>query len=291
MDKLSIVRPGALGDAIMLLNYAAALRQDHDVTYYSAPGIHATLAPFIEANQIVNFRPDTEFDITKTDHTIWPIGYPIQEGYPYFKMKKHLLEYFADELGVPFTFDGLSLLAPKPDAILKRPYITIQTKTGWSVYKEWWGWSVLVSRLKTVCPGLHIYQIGGSDDPTVPGIDGSLAGQTFERNLAAQAWAQQHIGLDSVFNHTTNIVWEYAGGWRVPSVILFGSTQASASGYPHNVNLSLDLPCQPCFRENPAIAGFPLGPCINPPNQNYDKPKHACMAGITPEMVLEHIIK
>jgi hypothetical protein len=77
----------------------------------------------------------------------------------------------------------------------------------------------------------------------------------------------------------------------VPSVILWGSTQPGASGYPHNVNLCLGLPCQPCFREDPALSMFPqgLGPCPNPPGQTYDAPRHACMDGINAERVAREL--
>jgi hypothetical protein len=36
---------------------------------------------------------------------------------------------------------------------------------------------------------------------------------------------------------------------------------------------------------------MPLGPCINPPGQVYEEPKHACMAGITIDNVLLAIEK
>jgi len=116
-------------------------------------------------------------------------------------------------------------------------------------------------------------------------IDDSFCGDSFEDNVAAQAWSRLHIGLDSVFNHTTNINWRTKG--KIKSIILFGSTQKEASGYPHNENISLGLHCQPCFKENPAFSRNSLGLCENPPNQTYEKPQHACMKGITPEMVFE----
>jgi len=72
-------------------------------------------------------------------------------------------------------------------------------------------------------------------------------------------------------------------------VILWGSTQASAAGYPHNANISLGLPCQPCFREDPTVSKMPRGVCINPPGQTYDRPRHACMHGIKVDDVVAQV--
>ena len=145
----------------------------------------------------------------------------------------------------------------------------------------------LVGVIKEKNPNVEIYQIGGPNDPQIENTDGSFCGDSFEDNLAAQAWANIHIGLDSVFNHTTNINWLNKG--KTKGIILFGSTQADASGYPHNDNISLGLSCQPCFKEDPKMSRVPLGLCDNPPNQTYENPQHACMKGITPEMVFDKI--
>ena len=219
------------------------------------------------------------------------MGYPIYEGYPHVRMQRHLLEYFAKEMEVDFSFNNLNLSRPSfPTKIKNRDYpkhITVQNKTGWSVYKEWWGWQQLIDMMKQKMPDVEIYQIGGPNDPQISNIDGSFCGEPFEDNLAAQAWAVLHLGLDSVFNHTTNINWIDKG--KTKGVILFGSTQADASGYPHNENISLGLTCQPCFKEDPKISRASLGVCDNPPNQTYESPQHACMKGITPEMVFDKI--
>ncbi len=108
-------------------------------------------------------------------------------------------------------------------------------------------------------------------------------------SLALLANAELHVGIDSWSNHATNIVWEGKG--KVPGVILWGSTQASAAGYSQNHNINLGLPCQPCFREDPKISSVPRGVCPNPPGQTYEKPLHACMHGISREQVLDVIVK
>jgi hypothetical protein len=49
------------------------------------------------------------------------------------------------------------------------------------------------------------------------------------------------------------------------------------------------LPCQPCFREDPKLSRMPRGPCITPPGQTYDAPKHACLHGLPVERVLSDV--
>lgn len=277
----------------MVLNFAQELKKHHDVTLVCSSGIHAILKNFVEFNSLCKFKIYEEHKDSDYEINIRPIGYPIKEGYPNKRMSKHLLEYFSEELFVEFSFDKFILDLPKfPKKIKNRNspyYITFQNKTGWSTYKEWWGWQELINLIKEKRPDIHIYQIGGINDPQLNNIDDSFCGESFEDNLAAQAWSLLHIGLDSVFNHTSNIIWRGKG--KKKCVILFGSTQADASGYPHNYNISLNLSCQPCFKEDPKLSRVPLGVCTNPPNQTYENPQHACMKNITPDMVYEKIYK
>jgi ADP-heptose:LPS heptosyltransferase len=116
-------------------------------------------------------------------------------------------------------------------------------------------------------------------------------GRTLSHSIALVANARMHIGIDSFCNHLTNYYWtDRRGGRKVPGVILWGSTQASAAGYPDNINLSAGLACQPCFRENPAISRMPRGPCINPPRPSYeDGTPHACMQAITLHRVVDAV--
>ena len=291
MGKIALIRPGAIGDIMMALNFVQELKIKNEVSFFCSSGIHAILNNFVSNNKLVNFYPSEEYKQEYFDKTINLIGYPLGEGYPYKKMNRHLLEYFANEMETNFSFDQFALDLPIfPKKIKNRNtprYVTFQNKTGWSTYKEWWGWQELINLIKEKNPNVEIYQIGGPNDPQIENTDGSFCGDSFEDNLAAQAWANTHIGLDSVFNHTTNINWLNKG--KTKSVILFGSTQADASGYPHNDNISLGLSCQPCFKEDPKMSRVPLGLCDNPPNQTYENPQHACMKGITPEMVFDKI--
>jgi hypothetical protein len=232
-----------------------------------------------------------DFDHRKYDKIVSPIGYPQFEGYPDVPMKKHLIEYFADELKAgEVSFDDVFLTPLRALPEIDKPlYITVQNKTGWSMYKEWWGWQQLIDKLKKERPDVGIYQIGGNKDPKLSNIDGSFLGRSFEENLSAQIWSKLHVGLDSVFNHTSNYSWHGIG--KKSCVILFGSTQYDASGYKHNTNISLNLPCQPCFREDPTVSGRHRGACPNPPDQTWENPKHECMAGISVDRVYDEVMK
>ena len=293
MAKIAVIRPGAIGDILMVLNFVQELKKNNDVTFFCAKSIHSIISNFIKTNSLCHLQTLEEHQDKNFDVNIRPIGYPLNEGYPFKKMSKHLLEYFAKELNVAFSFDKFIIDLPKFPKKIKNKnspfYITFQNKTGWSIYKEWWGWQDLINILKDKRPDIEIYQIGGPEDPKVDNIDGTFCGDSFEDNISAQAWSIMHIGLDSVFNHSSNITWRTKG--KTKSVILFGSTQAEASGYPHNINISLNLSCQPCFKEDPKLSRFPLGLCNNPPNQTYHEPKHSCMKNISPNLVFENIKK
>ena len=288
MSRIAINRPGAIGDIIMISNCLPKLREQYDeIDLFCHSSIGEILGDFLKDNELVDRVGDSSnFVDSNYDNIVNCVGYPLNEGYPDVKMRKHLIEFFADELGVEDCFDDLVCLPPNiPLGITQTPYITIQNKTGWSVYKEWWGWQELINKIRAERPEIGIYQIGGPDDPPLVNVNEHFLGRTFEDNLAAQTWGRAHIGLDSVFNHTSNILWHGLG--KKNCVILFGSTQHDASGYRHNTNISLSLPCQPCFRENPSISMMSKGVCPNPSGQTYEDPKHECMANITVDMVYE----
>ena len=295
MSKIAISRPGAIGDIVMISNCLPKLREKYDSIHFFC---HSSIAPilgnYLLDNNLVDqlgYSEDIDNSVARTnfDKFIEPVGYPLQEGYPDVKMRKHIVEFFADEFEVEASFDDLVLTPPHRPYGVDGEYITIQNKTGWSVYKEWWGWQELVDRIKSEKPEIGIYQIGGPNDPPLVNIDGKYLGESFDTNLAVQCYSRVHLGLDSVFNHTSNIKWHGIG--KKSCVIMFGSTQYDASGYSHNTNISLQLPCQPCFRETEFSNGTDKGVCPNPAGQTYDQPRHECMAGITVEMVYNRMVE
>jgi ADP-heptose:LPS heptosyltransferase/glycosyltransferase involved in cell wall biosynthesis len=292
--KIAICRPGAIGDVLMTLNLVPLLRQKwplHDVHYYCHPSIGSELRNCILAAGVTEIC-DASRLASETGRYVRVfnlVGYPLHEGYPEKPMRRHLLDYFADELGLDDLGTRPPLRLPLPCKLSGTPsaYATLQVKTGWSVYKEW-PFSRWAEVVKT-CPEIPIYQIGRVDEPLVEGAYHDFMGTGLASTIALFANATLHLGLDSYANHLTHYLWEgeHQAVRRVPAVILWGSTQVRASGYSHNTNISLDLSCQPCFREDPAISRMPRGPCINPLGQSYAVPRHACMAGIEVDRVAQ----
>ena len=301
---IALCRPGAIGDVLMTLNLIPALREANPglaVHYFTSPAIG-------KIDALGGIMRAAGVDLIM-DAAAWPhwaksyeraiplVGYPLAaEGYPEKPMRNHLLHYFAHEMGVLGdyieTAGEIFCDAPLPALTLPRPkrpgwcppgdYATLQINAGWSKYKEWapsGRWAVVAARLMEA--GIEVVQICESDK------------RPLSQAVTAVANARMHIGIDSFANHLTNFFWtDEHGGRRVPGVILWGSTQASAAGYPHNTNISLGLPCQPCFRENPAISMQPRGPCVNPPRASYDDDTPwACMDGIGVDQVVEAVRK
>jgi glycosyltransferase involved in cell wall biosynthesis len=302
---VALHRPGAIGDILMTLNLLPAFREanpDTDVHYFCSAGL---MAPDALGSIILAAGADAVMDCAslpqwrkRYDKTIDLVGYPIAEGYPEKPMRAHLIDYFARELDLHIG-EGVQTWGP-PSLTLRRParpdcvkykgdYLTLQVKAGWSKYKQW-----AVDDMRDDVPWLHA--LGEAfpelDEDAIPVM---FIDQEMERTLATSiaifANARMHIGIDSFCNHLTNYYWtDEHGGRRVPGVILWGSTQASAAGYVDNINISKGLACQPCFRENPAISRMPRGPCINPPRATYeDETPHACMQDISVDEVVEAV--
>lgn len=290
-SKIALHRPGAIGDIIMTLNMVPELRKEYpdaEIHYFCAGAIADQLHDLMFAAGIKGVHDCASLDAKKGDFdSIYNlIGYPLAEGYPEKKMQRHLLQYFAEEMGLdPAPIRALTLQAfPRPEG-LPQKYATLQVKAGWSVYKNWPmdRWEKVVAQ----CPEIPIFQIGTSTEPRIVGADHRFMGTPLMTAVNILSNSSMHLGVDSFANHLTNYYWMRGDVVeKIRGVILWGSTQASAAGYAHNENISLDLFCQPCFREDPAISKMSRGPCITPPNQVYQDPHHACMFGIKVETVV-----
>jgi heptosyltransferase-2 len=167
------------------------------------------------------------------------------------------------------------------EPILVNNYITVHPFTGWSKYKEWpiERWEELIKQIQehSEVP-VSFIQIGTANETKLIGCDHSFMGGSLMDSINLIANAKLHMGGDSFSNHVTHLT-------NTPAIILWGSTQVSASGYEKNINISLGLPCQPCFKESPYVSSMSRGPCENPPEQIYNNPKHKCMYDITVDMV------
>jgi ADP-heptose:LPS heptosyltransferase len=170
----------------------------------------------------------------------------------------------------------LPRLKIKLDPVIEGNYITCHPTTGWSRYKEWPAdrWEVLIEKIQANSKvPVRFIQIGIPTDYKLVGCDHSFMDSTLLKSMALIANAQFHMGGDSFSNHVTHL----AG---TKALILWGSTQESASGYPENINISMGLPCQPCFKEREGISAMTQGPC-----ENLIDGVHACMAEITVDFV------
>ena len=299
---IALCRPGAIGDVLTTLNLIPALREANPglaVHYFCDPRIGRAdaLGALMLAAGVDLVLDSAGFGQWQQlyERAVNLVGYPLAEGYPEKPMRRHLLQYFAAEMGLdedrgPPKFDraithddlvrqGFALPAltlpqpPRPKIAPPGDYATLQVRAGWSKYKQWprARWDEVIAALP--------FPVVELDEASTPKLADAVA-------LVANA--RMHLGIDSFANHLTNYFWtNQRGGRRVPAVILWGSTQASAAGYPHNVNISLGLACQPCFRENPEISRQPRGPCVNPPRASYDDSMpHACMDRISVEQVI-----
>lgn len=294
-------RAGAIGDVILSMNLYQNFKikyPNSKVFYLAHPNIGAILHDLIRA---VGFD-GVLFDNKYAGKEIRLIGYPIPENkknpghHPYRPMEKHLIEYFADELEIKPDFNSFILSKPEnPMPSLK--YITLQTTAMWSPYKNWpiERWNEVAWNLVRV--KIPVYQIGGPKDIKIPNASGRIMGpdprQLFNTGLAAVANAVIHVGVDSWANHATNIQWRDAEGdlKRTHGVILWGSSQLSATGYSINSNIIKNLSCQPCFKEDPKVSKIPLKQCHRPAFQTYANPKHQCMHDITTKEVFEKIVE
>lgn len=302
MNEFTWLRPGAVGDILMTMNLVDKFVKKHnspEINFKCHPQVAPVVFTFLKRMGFKNIIDSTHPGTFGTQINL--VGYPLEDGYPYKPMKHHLIEYFAKELGVEPDFDSFILDKPAPPKNIPEKYVTVHAKAGWSPYKNWKleNWNMVCWKLMN--QKIPVVQLGGPNDPKLPNCMGRIqvpsatwereANEMFNTCLGAMANATVHMGVDSWSNHATNIQWRGPDGIkRTPGVILWGSTQVSASGYKTNKNISKNLPCQPCFREDPNISSMPLEKCPNPADQTYENPKHQCMADITVKEVFESVM-
>ena len=275
----------------MTLNLISGIKKkfpNHEIHYFCNVNIGAELAPLFEAAGIDAWFDNTTLNVKQGDYkqVFNLIGYPIppKGNYPEEPMKKHLLHYFAEECGLPISKELPQLKLPALPRLVEKKYATIHSQAGWSVYKNFSmnRWEQVIRAF----PEIRFVQIGAATDYRLEGADHLYMGAPLMESVNLISNAELHMGVDSFSNHITHFKW---GQRQTPALILWGSTQFDAAGYPENSNISLNLSCQPCFRESPKISAQPRGVCINPPGQDYDHPNHACMTGISVERVVAEV--
>jgi ADP-heptose:LPS heptosyltransferase len=249
---IEVHRPGALGDVLCTTPALRELRKKY-------PEAHIRYVTHESSRPILVCNPDVDEVVESNDgkyaDQIINFAYPMNEGYPYSPMTRHLTQYFAENAQVELSSDQPVLnLLPDDVVVLEhqKPVITFAVKTGWSEYKEWplERWEELIQ----LFPEYQFIQLGAPGEPLVEGAQHLCGKLTLRESFSVLQQSDLFIGLDSSFNHVTRAL-------DVPAVIMFGSTSPIGSGYDTNTNLWSDYECSPCYRENNAISVHPMPPC------------------------------
>lgn len=271
-------RQGALGDCLMTTAALRGLKERY-------PGCFIRYVTHPHSRQILegNKYIDELVSESRDEHAqkIY-FSYPDKdfllgdEGYPDKPLDRHLVKIFNECAELPENSMEMECTLSEEEENVGRSlrryykrYLTLHVKSGWSAYKDWYNdrWRLVVEKLFE--RGFVTLQLGHGGDPLLRNtID--FRGHTIKEAVAVIKYADVHMGVDSFTNHVSAAVF-------APSVILFGSTSPTGSGYDQNINIYKDLPCQPCYREYKSKEPCPYG--------------KKCMNMITVDEVLKSVIK
>lgn len=296
-----LVRPGAAGDVLMTLNLMRLFKEKNPgkkIIYYSQKELHGVLnlsSDISEIRDIAQIESDIAFaSQAKTEVTIYNLmGYPLHKGYPETPLSQHLIQSFAEDMGLAGTSLELAQLTPRWDRLSAEfkdkvkdygAYITLHIDAGWSPYKNWpkERWQQIIEKIHTQFPNLSILQLGTSQSPQLEGCVDLRGTTLLEESIYLIKKAHFHLGVDSFSNHATHLA------PKTPALILWGSTSPTGSGYPHNENIWLNpLGCSPCYREYDWQSRHPRGLCPHDVSQSWDSPQAPCLNEVSVEMVWE----
>ena len=271
-------RQGALGDCLMTTAALRGLKQKYPESF-----IHYVAHPhsmqILEGNKYIDeLSTESKYENAQKIYFCYPDkdSKTSDEAYPDQPLTRHLVKIFNECAGLPNnSMEMECTLTEEEEAVGKslrtkyKRYLTLHVKSGWSEYKDWYKdrWETVVEELFK--RGFVTIQIGHESDYALKNtID--FRGHSIKESIAAIKYADVHMGVDSFSNHA-------AAAFNVPSVILFGSTSPTGSGYERNLNIYNDLSCQPCYKEY---------------NSNDDPCPFAkrCMDSISVEKVLKGVL-
>ncbi len=193
---------------------------------------------------------------------------------------------FMDILGLTAGLEDLSsqkisLSMKGENPFTGKRYITVSNgrdpRAGDIISTKCWPneyWESLLKKIKDRFPNFLIIQVGTSNTCKLKNADYSLLGETTLQGVAAiLGGAMLHIDCDCGLVHIAHVL-------GIPSVVLFGPSNADYVGYKDNINISAPF-CGNCWhlKQNWDIC-CPLG---------YGKAK--CMYSITPDLVFDFINK
>lgn len=123
-------------------------------------------------------------------------------------------------------------------------------------------WQKLAALLKKA--GITVIQVGDKKEGPL------LEGAKNYRNLGYRKTASVLRHCDALISHDGGIM-HLATAVNTPCIILFGGVENPlVFGYPCNINITIDLPCAPCWLQKP---------CDNP----------VCKDMLTPELIMQKL--
>jgi ADP-heptose:LPS heptosyltransferase/glycosyltransferase involved in cell wall biosynthesis len=248
---IEVNRPGALGDVLATTPAVKELRKKY-------PDAHIRYVTHKNSKDILKHNPDINEVAEEPGYADRKIdfSYPMNEGYPYKPMNRHLCQYFAENAGVKLS-EGwkpvLNILSEDSVKLEhKKPTITFAVRTGWSRYKEWplERWQKLILKF----PDYQWIQLGAAGETLIPGAQHMCGKLSLRESFSVLQQSTLFVGLDSVFNHASAAL-------GTDAIIMFGSTSPLGSGYDSNTNLWSEYECSPCYKEDNAISVHPMPPC------------------------------
>lgn len=229
-SKVTVVRDGGLGDAIMATAVIGALKNKYTNTEFYLS------ARFPEIFSGYKFKNHSFFSFP----IIW-LSYTHYDFFPWtFRKPFHCSQIMAELAGLRFESKmtpKLSLNENMNDEFMRKyvadkKYLIIQPSAGdWFTSKNWSvaQWEELVSRLKV--KGKLVYQIGTSDNVLISGAIDLRGKLTIEQCLLLIKYASVLIGVNSFAEQAS---WVF----QVPSVILYGPTNPTYSLNPGQIAVS-----------------------------------------------------
>ena len=310
---VQVMRPGALGDIIMSTAACKRLKEEgYFVRYVCHPGSIEAISDNPYVDEVIAVPENNWQKIIEATENLPKaeklalFQYPMDENYPDKPMRQHLAHFFCEQAGVAPSLDlSIGLRQDHLDfgAAHGSNAVVIHTTAGWSPLKNWPDdcWEELVKLLSEA--GHNVVQIGNPKERPIAGAT-KLDTPSIRHAAAVQKFSKLFIGVDSIFNHTSQAVGK-------KSVILWGSTHPCGSGYDQNVNLvngqvwtrdmgneGPTMKCQPCYREFNAMSAHPKPPCphlvpwstTTLPEEDYPaRTLNACVASNTAEIVWKQV--
>lgn len=312
---IQLMRPGAFGDLLMCTAALPGLKSmGYRIRFVVDPEYANILSGHPCIDELVTSTEGTREGMIKQTEKLPQAERYVYLYYPFYAKRDlpphpiplHICNYYCEQSGVPGN-DSLSVHLSDRHLSAAQKYknaVLIHCKSRWSPYKDWPEdrWEKLAELLSSQLE-MDVFQLGGPDEKTINGARKADTPSILDA-IAAVSECRLFIGVDSVFNHATRAVGK-------PSIIIWGSTHPSSTGYRQNINLvngvawqpemgafGPTLNCQPCYREYPRNKnGSSKSPCpytvpypvrVLPEILHKEKVLNACLASTSVETVFYH---